>query len=84
MQRQADDTQAKQLPLIQEVVQKQIAGKLTEVEKVTKNFSKFFNSEELQRILEKKVDKETLAKVIDIKASKQELDSTMLIVENIY
>ena len=53
-------------------------------DKVTVAFSKFFNGDELNRVIENKVDNHTLVKVAESKASRKELDAAMSIVENVY
>ena len=70
--------------VIKEMVELLVNKKLTEYEKVLKMFAKFFNEEELQRQFDKKVDIESLSKLMHLKASKKELDSTVLILENVY
>lgn len=69
---------------IKDMVEMYVVKKLSEYEKVLKAFGKFFNSDELQRQMDKKVDIEALSKILGLKASKKELDSTVLIVENVF
>jgi len=57
---------------------------MEEYDKVTQNFSRFFNSDELQRIIDTKVDTRTLTQVFQLKASKKELESAMSVIENLY
>ena len=58
--------------------------RMEQYDRVTQNFSKFFNSDELQRIIDTKVDTKTLTQVFQLKASKKELESAMSVIENLY
>ena len=47
-------------------------------------FKKFFNQEELEKILDTKVDQTKMLKVVQTKASKAELDSTIDLMKQLF
>ena len=66
------------------VVNDVVSSKMEQYDKVHKNFQKFFNEDELMRIVHNKVDLETLDKVIDSKASRNDFQAQMEITSNLY
>ena len=59
---------------VRDLVNVQMRQRMQEYERITKQFSKFFGSEELQYQLDRKVDNDTLHSVFQLKASKKEFD----------
>jgi hypothetical protein len=53
-------------------------------EKVTNQFSKFFNQKELDRIIDDKVDNRTMLRMAQTKASRSELSNAMEIMNKLY
>ena len=61
-----------------------MAKKLEKYETVAKNFQKFFNEDELMRIVKNKVDYDTMEKMTHSKASRKEFESSLEITTNLY
>ena len=57
---------------------------MAQYSKVAHAFKKFFNAEELEKVLDQKVDKTKLLKVVQTKASKSDLDSAVELVKKLY
>ena len=57
---------------------------LQKYDRVAQGFQKFFNQEELFRVLDNMVDHKALLKVSQTKASKKEFNSAMSIVSSLY
>ena len=51
---------------------------------MAKNFQKFFNEDELMRIVKNKVDYDTMEKMTHSKASRKEFESSLEITTNLY
>ena len=82
--RQIAEFENRQEEIIAKSVSFFLNQKMQAYDKVTVAFSKFFNGDELSRVIENKVDNHTLVKVAESKASRKELDAAMSIVENVY
>ena len=69
---------------ISAVVNDCVTNKLEKYEQVANNFKKFFNEDELMRIVKNKVDYETLEKMTHNKASRKEFDASVEITTNLF
>lgn len=79
-----DSTSGHMEETVKGITDAQIQKRMKDYERVTQSFSKFFNSDELQLQLDRKIDREKLQNLFKLKASKKEFDQTVVIVENIY
>ena len=69
---------------INKSISENLAMRMEQYDEVVRKFAKFFNSDELQRIIDTKVDTKTLTEVFQLKASKKQLESAMTVIENLY
>ena len=69
---------------IKELVNIHLTKKMKDYEQVVTQFKKFFNSNQLQEQLDRKIDADNVKGMINLKASKKEFNQTVLILENVY
>ena len=65
-------------------VQDKLDSMLQKYESVAQNFKKFFNSDELFRVLGEAVNHKQLLQVSQLKATRDELQSAMNIIDALY
>lgn len=69
---------------VDEMVNDSINEKMKDYNRVMHAFKKFFNQDELEKILDTKVDQTKMLKVVQTKASKTELDSTIDLMKQLF
>jgi len=68
---------------VDKTVEELLKVKFQRYEKIRQEFHKFFNQDELSYVVENKADIKMIDKVMDIKASKDELANTEAMLENL-
>lgn len=66
-----------------ERVEELMDEKFAEYDKVSTQFQQFFSSDGLTHEMNRKADKSTVNKMVEVKASKEELDDTHKMIENL-
>jgi len=69
---------------IHQVCTEKLDFMLQKYDKVATGFAKFFNQDELFRVVDNMVDRKALLKISQEKASKKEFKSAMSIIESLY
>lgn len=79
-----DNFKRTQESAVDEMVNESIDAKMKDYSRVMHAFKKFFNQDELEKILDTKVDQTKMLKVVQTKASKTELDLTIDLMKQLF
>jgi len=69
---------------INNAVKKALQKTMASYEKVLAQFSKFFDQEELNKVLERKVDSDVVQNLADVKANKADMEGCVNLIEQLH